>query len=221
MNAPIGLLGDTKRHILEQLQQGPATAQALAEKFGFQVSAIRQHLDALEAAGLVKPRFRRAGVGRPRKVYELTDAGREVFPRRYHLLLNRLLERLAEREGRAYTARLLAEVAEELATEAKVPVHGTLQERALALAQALNTLGFEATLEQTANGVVLVRKNCIFLDAAKEHHDLMCQRFDQSLVRATFGGETELESCMVTGGCECRNVLLPDAPVAASAPKDG
>jgi DeoR family suf operon transcriptional repressor len=205
----ISLLGDTKRHVLEQLQQGPAPAQALASRLGVQVSAVRVHLDGLEQQGLVVARFRRAGVGRPRKMYELTDAGKEVFPRRYHMLLNRLLERLAEKQGRAYTARLLVEVAEELAREAQQAPHGTLEERAYALAQALNTMGFEAALEQTEQGIVLVRKNCIFLDAAREHHDLMCQKFDQSLVKATFGGDTKLSCCMATGGHDCRNVLLP------------
>lgn len=208
----IGLLGPTKRRILEQLQRAPSTAAGLADDLGFQTSAIRGHLDALEEQGLVVARFRRAGVGRPRKVYELTDEGQETFPRRYHLLLSRLVARLAEKEGRAYTARILAEVAQELAEELKVPQEGTIEQRAYALAQALNTLGFEATLEQTAQGLVLVRRNCIFLEAAKEHHDLVCGRFDQELVKAAFGGTpANLQCCMATGSSTCHNLLMPAA----------
>jgi predicted ArsR family transcriptional regulator len=213
----IGLLGDSKRRILEQLQAGPGTAQVLAEHLDVQVSAIRGHLDGLEQQGLVQARFRRAGVGRPRKVYEITDAGQEVFPRRYHLLLARLLERLAEKEGRAYAARILAEVAQELAEEMKLPSQGTVEERALGLARALNTMGFEAALERTDQGLVLVRRNCIFLEAAKEHHDLVCGRFDQELVKSAFGGEAKLQCCMATGSNNCQNVLVP-APAKDGSP---
>lgn len=208
----IGLLGETKRRILEELQHQPSTAQALAESFDYQTSAVRGHLDALEAQGLVRAHFQRAGVGRPRKVYELTDAGREIFPRRYHLLLSRLVERIAEKEGRAYAARLLAEVAQDVAGDLKMPArgHGTVEQRALALAQAFNTLGFDATIEQSAQGLVLVRRNCIFMESAKEHHDLVCGRFDQELVKAAFGStEAPLSCCMATGGDSCRNVLVP------------
>lgn len=211
----IGLLGDTKRRILEELQREPRTAQALAGAFQFQVSAVRVHLDSLEGQGLVAATFQRAGVGRPRKVYALTDAGREIFPRRYQFLLSKLVERIAAKEGRAYTARLLAEVAHDVAEELHVPSHGSADQRAQALAMALNTLGFDAAIEQTAQGLVLVRRNCIFLESAKEHHDLVCGRFDQELVKAAFGaGEAQLQCCMATGSNACHNVLVP-APVEA------
>lgn len=216
----IGLLGETKRHILEELQRGPRTAQALAQEFGFQVSAIRGHLDAMEQQGLVEARFRRAGVGRPRKLYELTSGGQEVFPRRYHLLLSRILEKVAEKEGRAYAARLLAEVAQEMAAEMKLPQEGSVEERAWQLARALNTMGFEAAIEQTEQGVVLVRRNCIFMEAAREHHDLVCGKFDRELVKAAFGGDATLRCCMATGGNACHNVLAP-AVRGAEAPQGG
>jgi predicted ArsR family transcriptional regulator len=205
----IGLLGDRKQRVLEQLQQGPATAQALADKFGCQVTAVRGHLDGLEAQGLVLARFRREGVGRPRKVYELTDAGQEVFPRRYHLFLTRLIERIVAKEGRAYAARMLVEVAREMAEELHVPRDGPVQQRAEALAEALHKMGFDAAIQQTEEGLVLVRKNCIFLDAAREHHDLVCGRFDQELVRAAFGSDAKLGSCMAKGESCCNNVLVP------------
>lgn len=216
----IGLLGETKRRILEELQHQPGTAQVLAEKFGFQTSAVRGHLDALEAQGLVHAHFQRAGVGRPRKVYELTDGGREIFPRRYHLLLSRLVERIAEKEGRAYAARLLAEVAHDVAADLKMPAQGgTVEQRAFALAQALNTLGFDAAIEQSAQGLVLVRRNCIFMESAKEHHDLVCGRFDQELVKAAFGNtEAPLACCMATGGDSCRNVLVPPPKAEQGSP---
>ncbi|HEV8361717.1 MAG TPA: hypothetical protein VGR28_14805, partial [Candidatus Thermoplasmatota archaeon] len=111
-----------------------------------------------------------------------------------------------------------AEVAQELAEELKVPTEGTIEQRALALAQALNTMGFEATLEQTAQGIVLVRRNCIFMEAAKEHHDLVCGRFDQELVKAAFGGEAKLQCCMATGGSSCHNLLVPAAQQEGGSP---
>jgi len=203
----IQLLGETKRRILEQLRRGPSTAQVLAHDFGVQVSAVRGHLEGMETQGLVAARFQRAGVGRPRKIYELTSAAQELFPRRYHQLLTGLLTHLVEKEGRAYVETLLAELAREVAADLQVPTDGDPETRARAAAEALSAMGFEATVEHTDQGLALVRRNCIFLDAAREHHELVCDRFDQELVKATLGTEARLSSCMATGGHACRNVL--------------
>lgn len=215
------LLSPTKRRILEELHRSRATAQSLASALGLQVSAVRGHLDNMEAQGLLVARFRRAGVGRPRKVYALSAAGEELFPRRYHLLLSRLLARLVEKEGKPYVGRLLAEVAQDVASGLRVPREAGVEERARGLAQALNTLGFEASIEATPQGLLLVRRNCIFLESAKEHDRLVCGRFDQELVRSIFGGDTELQCCMATGSGACRNLLAAAATPAAQgvAPK--
>jgi DNA-binding transcriptional ArsR family regulator len=47
------LVEPTRREILERLGRGPATVSQLAEPFGMTFAAVLQHLQALEACGLI------------------------------------------------------------------------------------------------------------------------------------------------------------------------
>ena len=58
-------LSDTKRRIIERLKRlESATATGLAAEFGLTDTALRQHLDALEDAGMVDTLDRRANRSR-------------------------------------------------------------------------------------------------------------------------------------------------------------
>ncbi|TPL87400.1 metalloregulator ArsR/SmtB family transcription factor [Mesorhizobium sp. B2-3-12] len=48
------LVEPTRRRILERLSGGPATVSQLAEPFGMTFAAVLQHLQALEACGLIR-----------------------------------------------------------------------------------------------------------------------------------------------------------------------
>src|SRR5919204_5570473 len=83
----------TRRSILMLIKKrGEAGAQELADALGITVSAVRQHLAGLLAAGLVTHRQERYGPGRPALRYSLALAGEALFPRFYSELTNELLE---------------------------------------------------------------------------------------------------------------------------------
>src|SRR5437763_11278038 len=69
------------------LEQGSATTSELSEALGLSCAAIRRHLDAMLADGLVEARERpvrgRRGRGRPAKTFTLTATARESFPHTY------------------------------------------------------------------------------------------------------------------------------------------
>ena len=48
------LVEPTRRQILERLSRGPATVSQLAEPFGMTFAAVLQHLQVLEACGLIR-----------------------------------------------------------------------------------------------------------------------------------------------------------------------
>lgn len=48
------LVEPTRRQILERLSRGPATVSQLAEPFGMTFAAVLQHLQTLEACGLIR-----------------------------------------------------------------------------------------------------------------------------------------------------------------------
>lgn len=202
----------TRGRILEELAAAPRTARDLARSLGIQESAARGHLERLEDRGLVVPTFHREGVGRPRKRYLLTPQGHELFPRKYELLLDSVLEELLARNGREFVSALFAESAKRMAREIaeKLPEAGTNPKaRAEALAAALNDLGFRCSVETKADGTLkIIRSNCIFRHAALGHAELICDVFDKHLTETLLGqAGIDLETSIGRGATQCTHLI--------------
>ena len=78
--------------ILNLLLDGSKTAGEIADTLHIQKSTIRAHLASLQTEQTVKSYFRVERLGRPKKVYEITESGRELFPRRYDMILSLLIQ---------------------------------------------------------------------------------------------------------------------------------
>ena len=92
--------GSSRQEILKLLRQrGGMTVEDLSQNIGITSVAVRQHLDVLEASGLVQTTTERRPIGRPRRVYSLTDLADDLFPKSYHILANVLLQQLQEIAG--------------------------------------------------------------------------------------------------------------------------
>ncbi len=211
MDAQVEPLEGTRGKILEQLAEAPRTARDLAEALGIQESAARGHLERMEDRGLVVPNFRREGVGRPRKRYSLTSRGQELFPKKYDLMLDAIVEQLLAREGEGYVGALFAEAAERLARSVAqdLPKGGTAEEKAHNLVVLLNRLGFRSAIERTPDGRLrVVRTNCIFRRNALTHPFLMCDVFDKHLTEALLGeAGVDLQDSIVRGGSRCAHLI--------------
>jgi predicted ArsR family transcriptional regulator len=201
----------TRGRILEELAIAPRTAKDLAQSIGIQESAARGHLDRLEERGLVSPTFAREGVGRPRKRYSLTSSGLDLFPRRYELLLDSLIEELVDKEGEAYVSVLFAEAARRLAKEVamQLPANAPAEQRAKLLANSLNDLGFRCTVEQSPSGeLTIVRNNCVFRHSALGHAYLLCDVFDKHLTEELLGQVgINLKDAISRGGSRCTHLI--------------
>jgi predicted ArsR family transcriptional regulator len=134
------------------LEQGPATAASLGARLGLSPAAVRRHLEALAADGLVEIRHQRPlgprGRGRPAKLFTLTESGRESFPHAYDDLAAAALRYLAEVYGpdavTAFAESRLAPL-EERNREA-VATAGDAPQRLQALARVLSEEGYAATV---------------------------------------------------------------------------
>ncbi|HEV2317891.1 MAG TPA: helix-turn-helix domain-containing protein [Thermoplasmata archaeon] len=203
----------TRGRIMEELAVAPRTAKDLAERFHIQESAARGHLERLEERGLVTPTFRREGVGRPRKRYQLTGAGQELFPKKYEFLLDSVIEQIVQREGEGYVSALFVGAAKQMAQTivGEVPKKAPRLQRARALADALNKLGFRATVETTADGgLKIVRNNCVFRHSALSHAYLLCEVFDKHLTEQLLGSsdlDVDLKDSITRGGMRCTHLV--------------
>lgn len=223
----IQLKGETKQKILEQLLDGPKSAGSIADLLHIQKSAARVHLESLQAEGHVNSRFKIEKLGRPRKVYELTDHGRELFPRKYELMLNLLLRKIAEKDGGREEARKLVEsIADSIAADIRNKIeirNGTrnLEEELKVLNSVSNDLGFLSTVskesndgEKTSNAETtfhLQSKNCILHKVAMENQDTICHGLHDRIIQKSLGGKSkvsvELKECMALGNAYCRHII--------------
>jgi predicted ArsR family transcriptional regulator len=166
------------------LERGPQNAAQLAESLGLSPAAIRRHLDALVADGLLVEREpRRAanrGRGRPARTYALTDAGRAAFPHAYDDLASTALRYLRDTGGEQAVAAFAEHRAARLAGElnATVDRRAPLPTRADALAKALSEHGYASTTEAVrdadahVNGVQVCQHHCPVAHVAAEFPQL-------------------------------------------------
>jgi predicted ArsR family transcriptional regulator len=205
----VGMLGESKAAILQHLLRRTATVGDLAGSLKLSQTAIRSQLDGLEKEGFVRARFLRSGRGRPKKVYSLTEAGKEAFPRKYELLLDLLIKRVVEEEGEENATRLLSEAGRRLGDEYRPDTKGLSPlDRANSIVRVLNDLGFAASLSIEEGRPVIVRHNCIWMSAARAHHELVCDVFDSEMMRTLLGEqEVGLSQCIGEGKPTCRNIL--------------
>src|ERR687889_1864308 len=112
----IGTIGETKERILDLLLDGSKSAGEVAKSLQIQKSAARVHLESLQSLGAVRSKFKIEKMGRPKKVYELTEKGREFFPRKYDLFLNLVLDKIVGKKGEGEAREIIESIAEDIAS---------------------------------------------------------------------------------------------------------
>jgi len=136
----------TKQDILNYLlRQDQATAQELAEHLAISPQAIRRHLKDLEAEDLILHQIQHSGTGRPSHIYELSQAGRDRFPARYHEFALSLLDTLAETVGEDQVGTILRKQWQRKALDYRAQIgSGSLKERIARLVELRRAEGFMA-----------------------------------------------------------------------------
>ena len=171
------------------LQWGSATAGELGAELGLSSAAIRRHLDAMLAEGLVEDRERpqrgRRGRGRPARVFSLTAAARESFPHHYDDLATAALRWIAQRHGpeavSAFAATQVAALEDRCRTAMREAGDDPLA-RAEALAGALTAEGYAAGASTIASGGQLCQHHCPVAHVAAEFPQL-CEAETQVISR--------------------------------------
>jgi DeoR family transcriptional regulator, suf operon transcriptional repressor len=169
--ATLDTLPATRRALLETLKRkGEARADELAISLDITVSAVRQHLAALQAEGFVEHREVRAGPGRPHHDYRLSPRGDELFPRRYASIANDLLVE-AEAVDPALIDRMFERRRARRVERAKARMEGkSFGDRVAELTRVLDEDGYLAELvEQDDGSYRIVEHNCAILAVASQY----------------------------------------------------
>ncbi len=206
---PVRLLPDPKRRLMSLLLEEPQSAVSLAEKLNIFESAVRQHLQTLENSGLVTSKFEQRGLGRPKKIFFISQSGAELFDRKYDTLLDMMLTKIVETYGPQALRSIVLSIAKDLGTTLdRSGENASYRERLKTVTDALDEFGFATKLEEKDGKISIISKNCIILRTARANHDLMCHKFHVELIRAALKpGKVELHECMVDGASFCRHVI--------------
>lgn len=214
----ISSVGETKEKILELLLGGPKSAGEVAERLQIQKSAARVHLESLQTLGAVKSKFKIEKMGRPKKVYELTEKGRELFPRKYDLFLNLVLDKIIGKKGEAEAREIVDSIAEDIASGIRSKIDKSdrpddLEHSLKIINDASNEMGFSSSLsrEKEDNSFCIQSKNCILHKVASNNQDMICHGLHDKLISKSLGGKSnvrvELKECMALGSEYCRHVI--------------
>lgn len=199
-------LGGTQQKLLRKLLLSPqgATVEELCRAIGITHNAVRQHLTALMAQGLVARGESVPSGGRPRACFVLLPAGRELFPRNYALIAGGVLEYLYAHEGAQAVQAMLAEIGAELGRSAaeRIAAATDPDEVTRLLAEQLDALGYEAQVVEAQGHAEVEAWNCVFHSLAKTHPDVC--RFDLAFMSAATGRPVQRTQCMLHGAPACR-----------------
>ncbi len=140
-----------QRRVLEALKrQGEATADELAATLGVSSSAVRQHLGALRAAGLIEARRHAGQTGRPADRYHATERTEPLFVAPDDLSIE-LLE-LVDDEQPELVDRIFDRRRRRLVDDAQALLADTpVAERVARVTELLDAQGYLCDWEQLAD----------------------------------------------------------------------
>jgi predicted ArsR family transcriptional regulator len=158
-------------------RHGSLTVEDLSRALGVTSVAVRHHLDVLEAEGLLCSEIERRipspeaanRRGRPRRLFQLTEAADDLFPKNYSGLVQVILEHLETSGGsesveEVFRARRLgieADLRKRLEGEA-------LAKRVAAVAELQDRSGYMADWEAREDGSFILREhNCAICKVAR------------------------------------------------------
>jgi DeoR family transcriptional regulator, suf operon transcriptional repressor len=199
----------TRERVLNTLLARPrCTINDLAESVGINPISVRHHIAKLEADGLVNSDEELHGVGRPRRVYYLTETGVERFPTRYLQLTVRLLEKLKETLPEQAIKELFSTMAEGLVEDytSEGQTDGLSMEERLELMQKMLTNeGFNVEWESQGENYHIREVNCPYLHVSQSHPEV-CS-VDQTLISAFLDVPAEKVACVLHGDSHCTYVV--------------
>jgi DeoR family suf operon transcriptional repressor len=201
----------TRERVLETLlTHQRCTINEIADAVDINPISVRHHITKLQADGLVDSAEERHGVGRPRRVYFLSENGREHFPTRYLRLTLRLLEQLKETVPQPLINQLFTQIAEDLAANHAPELKGlSIEQRLNIVKKLLTNEGFTVDWERQGDYYQIRESNCPYFHVGQNYPEV-CS-VDQVLISSVLSIPAEKIQCMLHGDAHCTYIV----PVSA------
>jgi len=165
-------LGSTRGRMIMLLRRNDLTVNGLAAELGLTDNAVRAHLLSLERDGLVTQKGMVKGIRKPHYIYGLSDYARELFPRPYGLLFNRLLSSLRSVLSPSVFIERIRDIGFGIGKENKDSVDTNMNQRVDRAIAAIESLGGSATAASENGQITISSNSCPFSEAVREHPEV-------------------------------------------------
>src|SRR5919108_178592 len=200
----------TKTDIMRLLLKQELSVQSLAKTLGVSMAAVRQHLETLNAVGLVTRRKLVTKPSRPTYLYRLSRRGAEIFPKRYDLLLSLITEVIRARDGMTGVTDTVQAAAERLTLQLRAQFEiADPRERWDALIEWFEReLAWHADVAADPSGVRRVTiHQCPFYAISRRQEPSVCGVFFRTVIRGLYGPVT-VEHRPIADGVACCDLLV-------------
>ena len=182
---------------------GPLSVSELAHAMEVTATAVRQRLTRLMSRAMITREAVRAGRGRPRHRYSLTDKGVRETGSNFTDLALALWREFRTFGSDDLRKEMLRRIARALAAGYADQIEGaTPAERLESLAKLLVQRRIPASVERSARLPALTTHACPYPRLAEEDPSI-CQ-MEKMLFSQLVGDELHLTRCRLEGGGECR-----------------
>lgn len=191
--------------------RAPLRAADLADALAITPMGVRQHLAKLAADGLVRHTDQRHSVGRPKRLWHLTERGHARFPDNHAQVTVDLLDGVRRLFGEDGLERLIADRDAEMRTRYRQALEAakTLAARLRLLAKLRTAEGYMAEARAEADGFVLLENHCPICVAARACQGLC--RSELALFRDLLPGCTvERTEHLLAGARRCAYRVTPE-----------
>lgn len=215
------ILKSTRERVLQTLLKNHrCTINTLADAVNINPISVRHHITKLEAEGLVGSEEERHGVGRPRQVYFLTEAGLEHFPTRYMRLTIRLLGQLKEHMPPEMVNQLFSKMADDLVHDYanSARAQGLSTEQRLEMVKSLlKDEGFNIEWEKIGDKYHIREVSCPYFHVGQNHPEVCW--IDQTLISTVLDLPAEKVKCVLDGDNYCTFVVSNIVPALIPSEK--
>jgi predicted ArsR family transcriptional regulator len=202
--------------VLYQLKtRGPQAAAQIARRLNVTPMAVRQHLYRLKLAGLVDFTDERRKVGRPARIWRLTDGAATRFPDTHGDLTVEIISAVRAAFGEAGMDKLLSERTRRQKEQYRSRLRAagnSIAKRAQALSEIRREQGYMAECTRMPDGSILLVENHCPICAAATTCQGLC-REELSLFRSVLGNEARVDRTdhILAGARRCAYRITPAA----------
>jgi predicted ArsR family transcriptional regulator len=204
----LSLLDGARRSLLDLIKrQGSISIDDATERVKLAKTTVRQHLLQMEDQGLIRRSYDKQQPGRPKVVFELSEAGQRLYPTQEPALLRELLEFLDKDGQHSAMERFFEEYWKKRRKRFEEILESLggrtdTRARAEALMRLLEAEGFMPHLAQGPGRKLTVREcNCPFQEAVRATR-LPC-KLESEFIRWALKSSVERTEYIPDGEASC------------------